>query len=314
MSSCYAMLGHPKPVVELLIHKATLTLSTKSDFNSNLIDTMKVTLHEGMQTPHNDTCDSSTLWRIYFSSSLTKDWDTCSQSIQHLHKMNPSYCTFICSMFAKLEMDKPMDASKMYADSKKFNDFFHNHQYCAAEKILSIPLNIFHADAIIHSQISSTKKGEYTRDDIDASQITKLTSITLGLIGKVCSTQKTVNSNQLLYYLEACILNNHAFGLVMDGKNLEALSFFSKAVYLMKNASGLMKLDGYYFLHPLCNVVILLLKEGYCKEAFSIWTNATEFSNENKCIITRNASSNAVKTQFLLLDEIIHSVNIPDQV
>ena len=310
MSSCYAMLGHPKPVVELLIHKTTLTKPTKTTItssNADIIDTTKITLHESMQTLKNQIFDSSTLWRLYYSSSLMQDWDTCSQSIEHLHRMNPSYCTVICLMFAKLEMDRPIDASKIYTEVENFNKLPPNHQCCVCGDILSILLNIFYADAMIHSQISHTKKKECTRDDMDTSHIIELTSTAMSLINKARSKQKPVHSNRLLSYLEACILNNHAFGLVMNGNNFEALSFFSKAVHLMKNASGLMAVDECNFLYPLYNMVILLLKEGYHKEASSVWKNVTELSKETKYIGTRNVCNNDLKIQFALLDKIVHS-------
>lgn len=82
---CFAKLGEPEPVVELLLHWM-LTLDEMKHINRNEIDSIKVLLtSSGSEISSPST--ASVLWRLLFASELIGDSDTSLSAIKELSKL-----------------------------------------------------------------------------------------------------------------------------------------------------------------------------------------------------------------------------------
>lgn len=270
ISTCYAMLGHPTPVVELLIHIISLS-DKKSPSKKIMVNPICMDLY------HNDQTGSyqwkmCTLWRLYYAASLTCDWETCYRSIEEMHGGCLHSCfEMICIVYAKLEGGMPIEALEICSQPTSTNRFVPSQSIL--HNMLSIAKKIFSADSIISSKLAPRRD---MSEDIDIDQITKWMSDAIEAVKAFRSTRISQEASQLLSALEVHILNNHALALVLDGKTFEALPIFLKAANLLKGASRLELYIGNN-LQPYFNMVIILLRERFYKEAVKIWMNVRNF-------------------------------------
>ncbi len=261
ISTSYGMLGHPEPVVELLLHTISSLKDKKNTF-SHKIQPSRWALHCNNQSNILQR-KIDMLWQLYHAATLVGDWETCFHSINELCRTSCcSVCISISNMFTKLEMGRGLrlEALNLCHKSIVLESPFSSE--CIDPKLYSIAVNMWRVDSEVHSEKGTVK---------DNSQITCQTSKIIELIKELKqSYSESTEASQLLSALEGYALNNHAVGLILCGKNFESLPFFLRAINSFKDITFELNTKEER-LYPFFNIVIVLWRQGYRKEAIDLW-------------------------------------------
>ncbi len=285
ISTCYAMLGHPKPCLKLL--QQHFSLSDGKKFQEVLVKTrtsMSIYQRDGSI---NQQWQDISLWQVYFSAILTEDSKACFDSLKQLAKMEKSESVLdIVTSFVYLEFGRIDEASSLDAsyEMSHVQDSF-------TKKICDIARMINHGELIFNSN----KK-------YDLGQLFDWTTHCMKLIEEVVlsTTEISVNGEHMLKMLKACVMNNHAICLIANGNDIEALSLIQKGINTIGALNCRREMDIHY-MQAYFNLVLLFIRMGLTKQANKIWRDLGYLGTSNHGD-DKNRNRNLLR-QCRMLDE-----------
>ncbi len=247
------MLGHPKPCLELMLQKYSLSDDAKC--RERVLPT-SFTLYRQTMITKETTLKQLSLWQIYFSSIISNDLVTCFEGIKQYDtlKLNDR-CMEIGKLFAHVE-NKSLDGVPSI-DSLKVPV---KHAPLLS-KIHFVAMIMISAETFIR-----TAKKE------NLAQILEMTSYCVQVMDHISPGVGRDESKEVLSILKTYVMNNHALCLIANGKNLEALSFIHQATH-SSGAAKVRALKNGYYLQLYFNLTLLLIKLGLHNQATRVWVS-----------------------------------------
>lgn len=255
---CFAVSGKLVPCLEILLHRLDLG---ESESASSTILPLRAELLPQMQN-HN-TSDTGrhlcVIWQVFFVGSLLGDWGTCRNVLKELKKM--SICNDYISLANTFVDLESKDVAKERTQSKPV--------------FLPTPTARFAEKAFL---IYSAELLAFSNEDdkcvsADETIFTRIHSMTSKLLALSPSPADRSQSESRHIVLQATILNNHGFALVLKGESVQASSFFLEATKLYDHDQRGCSL-------PVHNLSFLLWQQGHKLEASKLYLKSKGYGHE----------------------------------